>query len=102
MKKTLLTLAATIAITASAQANQCLDNIGDYAKQDSMIKAWGIEKGTDNTIVFVQNVRNLKTIDISFYGFNDSMAKSMEESMGCKNVKFENAYTSMGLPRFTN
>ena len=102
MKKTLLTIAATIAITTSAQANQCLDNIGDYAKQDSMIKAWGIEKGTENTIVFVQNVRNLTTIDISFYGFNDSMAKSMEESMGCKNVKFENAYTSMGLPRFTN
>ena len=100
MKKALLTAAAIATISTSAMANQCLDNIGDYAKQDSMIKAWGIEKGTGNTIVFVQNVRNLKTIDISFYGFDDSMAKSMEKTMGCKNVKFENAYTDMGLPRF--
>jgi len=101
MKKTLAIIA--IALTATtAQANQCLDNIGDYAKQDSMIKAWGIEKGTGNTIVFVQNVRNLKTIDISFYGFTDSMAKKLEESFSCKNVKFENAYTDMGLPRFNN
>ncbi len=99
MKKTLLTIAATIAITTTAQAG-CLDNIGDYAKEDSMIKAWGIENGTEDTIVFVQNIRNHKTIDISFYGFNADMAKSMEESMGCKNVKFENAYNELGMKRY--
>ena len=106
MKKTLLTLAATIAITTSAQAGivivptGCLDNIGNYAKEDSMIKAWGIENGTEDTIVFVQNIRNHKKIDISFYGFNADMAKSMEESMGCKNVKFENAYNELGMKRY--
>ena len=100
MKKTLLTIAATIAISTSVQANECLDKIGEYAQQDHMVKAWGIERDTQNTVVFIDNVRNLKTIDISFYGFDDSMAKSMEKTMGCKNVKFENAYTDMGLPRF--
>ena len=92
-----------IALWAStAQANQCLDNISAYAKQDSMIKAWGIEKGTEDTIVFVDNVRNLKTIDITFYGFDADMAHAMQDAMGCTHVRFEDAYTSMGLPRFTH
>ena len=99
MKKTLTAIALVIGLSSVAQAN-CLDNIGDYAKSDSMIKAWGIEKDTGNTIVFVQNIRNLKTIDISFYGFDTDMAKQMESAFGCQNVKFENAYTDLGIKRY--
>ena len=100
MNKALLTLAAVVAISTSAQANECLDKISEYAQQDHMVKAWGVERDTQNTVVFIDNVRNLKTIDIAFYGWTDKQAKVMENMFGCKNVKFENAYTDMGIPRF--
>ena len=99
MKKILTVLALTVAATG-VQANECLDKIGDYAKDDKMIVAYGIEKETQNTIVFIQNVRNLKTVNIEDYGFNQKMATTMENMFGCQNVKFENAYTNLGLPRF--
>ena len=92
--------AILIGMTGVANANSCLDQIGNYAKTDTMVKAWGIEKDTGNTIIFVQNIRNFKAIDIAFYGFNDKMAKSIEKDFGCKNVSFENAYTDSGVPRF--
>ena len=98
MKKTLATL-ALILVATTAQAN-CLDNISEYAKDDKMLVAWGIEKDTGNTIVFVQNVRALKPVDIRNYGFNQNMATTMEKMFSCKNVKFEDAYTRLGLPRF--
>ena len=99
MKKIITTIALVIGLSSVAQAN-CLDNIGDYAKSDSMIKAWGTETSTGNTIVFIQNIRNMQTIDITNYGFNDSMAKEMESAFGCQNVKFENAYTDLGIKRY--
>ena len=98
MKKTLATLALILAATSASAG--CLDNISEYAKDDKMLVAWGIEKDTQDTIVFVQNIRNLKPVDIEFYGFNQSMATTMENMFGCQTVKFENAYTNLGLPRY--
>jgi hypothetical protein len=99
MKKIIATLALILA-AGTAQANECLDNIDAYAKDDKMLVAWGIENDTQDTIVFVQNIRNLKPVDIEFYGFNKDMATTMENMFGCKNVKFEDAYTKLGLPRY--
>lgn len=99
MKKTIATL-ALILTAGTAQANECLDNIGEYAKEDKMLVAWGIENDTQDTIVFVQNIRALKPIDISFYGYEQDMATTMENMFGCNNVKFEDAYTKLGLPRY--
>ena len=77
----------------------CLYNIGEYAKTDDMINSYIIsDKG--HTVVYVNNIRNMKAVDIGFYGFNKDMALSMEKNYVCKNVKFEDAYTNLGLPRF--
>ena len=98
MKKTIATLA--LILTATSASAGCLDDISEYAKDDKMLVAWGIEKDTQDTIVFVQNIRGLKPVDIEFYGFTQSMATSMENSFECQNVKFENAYTNLGMPRY--
>ena len=64
-----------------------------------MVKAWGQTKSGD-VVILVNNIRNMKAIDISFYGFNADMAKSFEKKYGCKNVSFRNAYSDSGQPLY--
>jgi len=92
-----LLIVALMAAAGLAQAN-CSDNLKRYSQDDKMVKAWTVT--AKDTVVYVNNIRGLKPVDISFYGFNTNMARSMEKTFGCKNVRFENAYTEMGLPRF--
>ena len=98
MKKILLAMAMIVAAT-SAQAD-CFTKIADYAKDDKMIAAWAKDSNTGDTVVVVNNIRNMKAIDITNYGFDKSMAKSMDTKWGCQNTKFVDGYDSYGIPKF--
>tara|TARA_B100000886_G_C20288046_1_gene434165 strand:+ start:226 stop:537 length:312 start_codon:yes stop_codon:yes gene_type:complete len=100
MKKILLTAIAIATISTSAIANdKCSKGINSTAQTDDMIKAWAFTKSGD-TVILINNIRNMKAIDISFYGWNKDNAKYFEKKYGCKNVSFRDAYSKFGLPLY--
>jgi len=96
MKKLIIAIAVLMGLTATAQAS-CSSQLASWKSEDSMVNSYQIT-GSE-TIIWVNNIRNFKAIDIGFYGFNDSQASQLESKHGCKSVRFEEAYTELGMPR---
>ena len=96
MKKTIATIAiALISTTASAD---CKSDLADWQSYDKMIKV--IEYTDNNTIIWINNIRNHTAIDIAHYGFNNFQAKKLVSDHGCKEVIWKKAYSNFGLPQY--
>ena len=96
MKKLIATL--TLAVLATSAQADCKATLAKWKSQDSMVHSFDMT--SKETVIWVKNIRNFKAIDMAFYGFDDFAAKKLETKNGCQNVKFEEAYTDLGLPRF--
>ena len=96
MKRLIIAIAVLMGLTATAQAS-CSSQLASWKSEDSMVNSYQIT-GSE-TIIWVNNIRNFKAIDIGFYGFDDFQASQLESKYGCKSVRFEEAYTELGMPR---
>jgi len=96
MKRLFLTVAVLIGLTATAQAS-CSSTLAGWKSSDDMVNSYQIT-GSE-TIIWVNNIRNFKAIDIGFYGFNQFQATKLEVKYGCRNVSFREAYDKNGIPQ---
>ena len=96
MKKLIILIALLFTTSAQAQAS-CSSQLSSWKSDDSMVNSYQIT-GSE-TIIWVNNIRNFRAIDIADYGFNQSQASQLESKYGCKSVRFEEAYTELGMPK---
>lgn len=97
MKKLILTIFFSLVLSLSAEAkSKCLDILNSYVPSDSMIKLAHL---TDNSLkIYINNIRNMKDIDIKKYGFNKSMSKEFEDNYDCPKTSFIKSYNEYGIP----
>ena len=71
--------------------------VKDWMASDKMVLGYWLEGSTLNIVV--QNIRNFKDIDLAFYGFTDSAAKSIAKKVDeAKQVRFVKMYNRLGIP----
>ena len=96
--KRLLGIVALILVlsTKSFASTNCLKMLKRYIPDDNMVKVAHL---TEKTLtLYINNIRNMKDVDITGYGFNDFMAKQMEKKYNCPKTRFIKAYSEYGLP----
>jgi len=76
----------------------CYGTIKSWVSNDAMIHAAILEK--NSTKIYINNIREFKAIDISFYGFNNFQAKQLENKYNCTNVSFIEFYDQYGTPQY--
>ena len=97
MKKFIISIAILVGLSVSAQADShCSSTLADWKSSDAMVNSYKIT-GSE-TIIWVNNIRNFKAIDIADYGFTQFQATKLESKYGCKNVSFREAYDKYGIP----
>jgi len=97
VKKLILSTLILIGIITSAQADShCSSTLAGWKSSDAMVNSYKIT-GSE-TIIWVNNIRNFKAIDIADYGFTQFQATKLESKYGCKNVSFREAYDKYGIP----
>lgn len=99
MKKKLLLFIFLIFLfnkNAYAESN-CLKMLNWYVADDDAIKVAHL---TDKTLtLYINNIRNMKDIDIVKFGFNQSMADLMQKKYNCPKTRFIKAFDSLGIPQ---
>ena len=96
--KTLLEIVVIILVlsTKSFANTNCLKMLKGYIPDDNMVKVAHL---TEKTLtLYINNIRNMKDVDITFYGFDDFFAKRMEKKYNCPKTRFIKAYSEYGLP----
>ncbi len=78
-----------------AESN-CLKMLNGYVPSDNMIKLAHLTK--KSLTFYINNIRNMKDIDIKGYGFDDSMVNQIEKKYNCPKTKFVKAYNRYGIP----
>ena len=79
-----------------AQSN-CLKMLNSYVPDDDAIKVAHL---TDKSLtLYINNIRNMKDVDIVVFGFDKSMADLMQKEYHCPKTKFIKAYDSYGIPK---
>ena len=98
MKKILFSVLFILVLSGAAKAkNNCLEMLNGYVPDDETIKLAHL---TDETLTFyINNIRNLKDINIAEFGFNQSMADLMQKKYNCPKTRFIKAYDSNGMPQ---
>jgi len=94
--KRLIILVALIFTTTAQADSHCSSTLADWKSSDAMVNSYTIT-GSE-TIIWVNNIRNFKAIDIADYGFTQFQATKLESKYGCKNVSFREAYDKYGIP----
>ena len=97
MKKLLgiLVLGFLFCNSAIASTN-CQTMLKDYVPNDKMIKLAHLTKQSLN--IYINNIRNMKDVDIVKFGFTSSMSKLMEDEYKCPETNFIKSFESSGLP----
>ena len=97
MKKLLMIIVLVfLFINKSFAESNCLKMINRYVPDDNMIKL--VHLTNKSLIFYINNIRNMKDIDIKGYGFDDSMANQIEKKYNCPKTKFVKAYNRYGIP----
>ena len=98
MKKILWIIVLNFILIGESNAqNDCLKMLEEYIPDDDAIKVAHL---TDKKLTFyINNIRNMKDIDIVEFGFNQSMTNLMEKKYNCPKTKFVKAYDSSGIPQ---
>ncbi len=74
----------------------CLKMLNEYVSDDKMIKIAYLTK--KSLTFYINNIRNMKDIDIKGYGFDDSIANQIEKKYNCPKTKFVKAFNRYGIP----
>ena len=96
--KTLLEIVVIILVlsTKSFANTNCLKMLKGYVPDDDSIKVAHL---TEKALtLYINNIRNMKDIDIVAFGFNQSMADLMQKKYNCPKTRFIKAYSEYGLP----
>ena len=96
--KTLLEIVVIILVlsTKSFANTNCLKMLKGYVPDDDSIKVAHL---TEKTLtLYINNIRNMKDIDIVAFGFNQPMADLMQKKYNCPKTRFIKAYSEYGLP----
>ena len=98
MKKILgIIVLGLVLSTKSFADNNCLKMLKQYIPDDNMVKVAHL---TEKTLtLYINNIRNMKDVDITFYGFDDFFAKRMEKKHNCPKTRFVKAYDEYGMPQ---
>lgn len=98
MKKLLMIIVLVfLFINKSFAESNCLKMINRYVPDDNMIKL--VHLTNKSLIFYINNIRNMKDVDIQRYGFDDNMASQMEEKYNCPKTKFIKVFDSYGMPK---
>ena len=101
-KKTLIALTITLGLllTATAEANDCVENTQDWLTSDKMAAISIIEK-TGHITIYVDNynptTKGLR--NIGFHGWDQSLSDSLV-AKGCVSPVFIPLYNNEGVPTF--
>ncbi len=97
MRKLLVILVISLLLGSKSYAeSSCLKMLNGYVPEDRMIKLAYLTK--KSLTFYINNIRNMKDIDIKGYGFDDSMANQIEKKYNCPKTKFVKAYNRYGIP----
>ena len=98
MKKLLGIVVLGLLLNSKSYAEtNCLKMLNGYVPDDKMIKLVHL---TEKSLIFyINNIRNMKDVDITGYGFDDNMAKQMEKKYNCPKTRFIKAFNSYGIPQ---
>ena len=98
MKKLLGIVVLGLVLSTKSFADvTCLKMLKGYVPYDNMIKVAHL---TEKTLtLYINNIRNMKDVDITFHGFNDTMAKQMEKKHNCPKTRFVKVYSEYGMPQ---
>lgn len=83
-------------LSVSTAFADCQENIQEWVSSDKMVNT--VEYNEDRTVFWINNIRNFKAIDISFYGFDNNLKSHLELDKGCVNVEFREFYNEYGIP----
>ena len=97
MKKLLWIIVLGLVLSTKSFANtNCLKMLKGYVPDDDSIKVAHL---TEKTLtLYINNIRNMKDIDIVAFGFNQPMADLMQKKYNCPKTRFIKAYSEYGLP----
>ena len=97
MKKLLGIVVLCLFLSSKSYAeSNCLKMLNGYVPSDNMIKLAHLTK--KSLTFYINNIRNMKDIDIKGYGFDDSMVNQIEKKYNCPKTKFVKAYNRYGIP----
>ena len=97
MKKLLWIVFLGLLLSSKSYADSnCLKMLNGYVPDDNMIKLAYLTK--KSLTFYINNIRNMKDIDIKGYGFDDSMANQIQKKYNCPKTKFVKAYNRYGIP----
>ena len=96
MKKLLGIVVIILVLSTKSFANtNCLKMLKRYVPDDDSIKVAHL---TEKTLtLYINNIRNMKDIDIVAFGFNQPMADLMQKKYNCPKTRFIKAYSEYGL-----
>ena len=96
MKKLLLIVILCLCLCSKSFAeNNCLKMLNSYVPDNNMIKVVHLTK--KKLTIYINNIRNMKDIDIKGYGFDNSMENQIEKKYNCPKTKFVKAYNRYGI-----
>ncbi len=97
MKKLLgIVILGLLFSSKSYAESNCLKMLNGYVPDDDSIKVAHL---TEKALtLYINNIRNMKDIDIVAFGFNQSMADLMQKKYNCPKTRFIKAYSEYGLP----
>tara|TARA_B100000575_G_C22955468_1_gene552390 strand:- start:139 stop:498 length:360 start_codon:yes stop_codon:yes gene_type:complete len=97
MKKLLEVMVLGLLLSSKSYAeSNCLKMLNGYVPEDNMIKLAYLTK--KSLTFYINNIRNMKDIDIKGHGFDDNLANQIEKSYNCPKTKFVKAYNRYGIP----
>lgn len=76
---------------------KCFDTLNRWVPDDGMIKV--VHLTEDSLNIYINNIRNMKDVDIKGYGFDDNQAKQLETKYNCPKTSFIKAYDEYGIPK---
>ena len=96
MKKLLGIVILSLLFSSKSYAeSNCLKMLNGYVPDDDSIKVAHL---TEKALtLYINNIRNMKDIDIVAFGFNQSMADLMQKKYNCPKTRFIKAYDSNGV-----
>ena len=97
LKSKLFLIVIFVFHTTSVFANsKCFEILKIWVPDDGMIKVAHLK---DNSLtIYINNIRNMKDIDIKGYGFDDKQAKQLEKKYSCPKTSFVKAFNRYGIP----
>ena len=82
MRKLLVIFVLSLLLGSKSYAeSSCLKMLNGYVPEDRMIKLAYLTK--KSLTFYINNIRNMKDIDIKGYGFDDSMVNQIEKKYNC-------------------